>query len=200
LKIAAKMAGLPPEEFAARQAAGKRLCGSCRLWKPTAEMGRDANRPDGIARRCLACRRVKVRTPKAPPSFRGRSHTPAARAAMSAAAKARPSNRLGRKHTQQSRNLISQRTRERAVRGPDAPGWVDGKGHERLGLRHTADLKRWRRDVYARDGYRCQHCGDARGGNLHAHHIKSFATHPELRFDVSNGLTLCKPCHKAEHR
>ncbi|WP_416360620.1 HNH endonuclease [Burkholderia gladioli] len=50
-----------------------------------------------------------------------------------------------------------------------------------------------------RDRFTCQHCGDARGGNLHAHHILPFATHPELRVDVSNGITLCKPCHKAVH-
>jgi hypothetical protein len=38
-----------------------------------------------------------------------------------------------------------------------------------------------------------------RGGNLRAHHVKLFAKHPELRFVVSNGLTLCHPCHELKH-
>lgn len=69
-------------------------------------------------------------------------------------------------------------------------------------LRYSANMADWRRAVFERDDYRCQKCG-ARNGNGHtvyleAHHIKQFATHPELRFEISNGLTLCKPCHKKE--
>ena len=39
-------------------------------------------------------------------------------------------------------------------------------------------------------------CGDNKGGKLNAHHIKSFADYPELRFEVSNGITYCEDCHK----
>lgn len=119
---------------------------------------------------------------------------------MSAAAKARPRNRLGKKHSAETKARISAQTRLRTPRGKAAPGYIDGKGSERLGLRATQELKRWRYDVYTRDRYTCQECGDARGGNLHAHHIKPFASHPELRFDVSNGITLCERCHRAAHR
>ena len=49
--------------------------------------------------------------------------------------------------------------------------------------------------IYMRDDYTCQQC-KVRGGRLEAHHVKSFAIHPELRFDVDNGITLCKSCHR----
>ena len=65
-------------------------------------------------------------------------------------------------------------------------------------LRNTQKYKKWRLKVFKRDDYTCTHCGK-RGGNLNAHHIKSFANFPDLRFKLENGITLCKKCHKKEH-
>jgi hypothetical protein len=56
----------------------------------------------------------------------------------------------------------------------------------------------WRRAVLWRDLFTCQDCG-AKGTELQAHHIEPWATFPALRFDVSNGLTLCIECHRAIH-
>lgn len=56
----------------------------------------------------------------------------------------------------------------------------------------------WRRAVLARDGHACVRCGATE--HLHAHHVEEWATCPELRFDVDNGQTLCRSCHRAEHR
>lgn len=58
----------------------------------------------------------------------------------------------------------------------------------------------WRKSVFERDNYTCQECGiRSSKGNpvvLNAHHIKSFIEYPELRLDLTNGLTLCIDCHK----
>ncbi len=33
------------------------------------------------------------------------------------------------------------------------------------------------------------------GGQLEAHHIEMWATHPELRYEPLNGILLCQRCH-----
>lgn len=64
--------------------------------------------------------------------------------------------------------------------------------------RTTKEYKEWRNAVFNRDNYTCQSC-KVRGGKLNAHHIKSFSKYEGLRFDVSNGVTLCYTCHKEVH-
>jgi len=81
-------------------------------------------------------------------------------------------------------------------RGKEAGNWRGGKMAEMLLLRRSFEYKEWREKVFERDNYTCQNCGDKQGRNLEAHHIKDFVLYPELRFEVSNGLTLCKKCHK----
>lgn len=76
--------------------------------------------------------------------------------------------------------------------GANNPNWRGGRAR-----RHSKQ-RQWAQAVISRDKATCQHCG--RGGvELHAHHIKSYKGHPELRWDVSNGVTLCFSCHWAVH-
>lgn len=131
--------------------------------------------------------------------MKGTTMSAESRAKMSAAAKARPSNRIGKKHTVETRAKISAVVRVRALRGAAAPGYIDGKGVERRGERLSEQAKQWRYDVMARDEFMCIHCGDDQGGNLVAHHRKPWSTHPELRFDLNNGVTLCEACHHLHH-
>ncbi len=68
-------------------------------------------------------------------------------------------------------------------------------------VRQSARYKAWRTLVFERDGYKCTQCSIKNGLGktiyFHADHIKPFALFPGLRFEVSNGRTLCVPCHKA---
>lgn len=91
--------------------------------------------------------------------------------------------------------FCSNRCQGRVMRGPKSPNWSGGYGDENEQLRHSPAYKEWRIAVFARDNYTCQACGK-RGASLHADHIKSWASRPDLRFEVSNGRTMCVACHK----
>lgn len=73
--------------------------------------------------------------------------------------------------------------------------WRGGITSENRRLRNSSEYKTWRLAVFNRDNFCCVECGQ-RGWTLNADHIKPFCLYPELRFDVSNGRTLCASCHK----
>lgn len=56
--------------------------------------------------------------------------------------------------------------------------------------------KDWRVKVYKRDNFKCQMPGCKRTRNLNAHHIQKWASASILRYDIDNGITLCKYCHQ----
>ena len=83
------------------------------------------------------------------------------------------------------------------------PSYKDGMSKIRIYFRvyfnKTFEYRNWRNSVFERDNFTCQKCF-AKNGNgktiyLEAHHLKSFSKYPELRLDISNGVTLCKLCH-----
>jgi len=78
--------------------------------------------------------------------------------------------------------------------GPQNGNWNGDPRRNHRPSKHAA----WARAVISRDGGKCRHCGSA-DTELHAHHVKSYKTHPELRFDLDNGLSLCAPCHWQVH-
>ena len=90
---------------------------------------------------------------------------------------------------------IEAKKRSEASRGKPRKHAVLGGGDRRL--KHNSDVRyvEWRTAVFTRDDFTCQNCG-VRGGRIQAHHIKSWARYPSLRFEVLNGVTLCRPCHK----
>ena len=77
--------------------------------------------------------------------------------------------------------------------------WKGGVTDKNEAIRKSAEYKNWRIKVFEKDNYTCVECGIKSGlgkrVELHADHIKPFAHYHHLRFDVSNGRTLCKECH-----
>lgn len=136
----------------------------------------------------------------------GRIISESTRLKMSASAKKRG-------FTKEWREKMSQRHPQRGVsvpmerririgakqRGKLNHNWKGGITNKDRAERHLLEYKIWRDEVYKRDEFKCQICGQI-GGKLQAHHILSFANFPEKRTDVSNGLTVCVPCHKYIHR
>lgn len=90
----------------------------------------------------------------------------------------------------------SESQRRRFSNPENHPNWQGGITPIQLKLRTQEKYKKWRKNVFERDNYTCQECGDNQGGNLQAHHIKPFAYYPNVRYKLSNGVTLCKKCHK----
>ena len=79
--------------------------------------------------------------------------------------------------------------------GAKNPAWKGGITPENTKIRNSKEYADWRVAVFARDKYTCQECGSS-GVELNADHIKPFAYYPELRLVLSNGRTLCVPCHR----
>ena len=78
--------------------------------------------------------------------------------------------------------------------GENHPNWRGGRKRNKHSLTNPK-YKKWRNAVFKRDNYICQKCHKNKK-YLEAHHIKSWAKYPELRYDINNGITLCEKCHK----
>lgn len=135
----------------------------------------------------------------------GKKRTPESIRRMSESQKAidnKPPSALGRKHTPESLKRMSAAQKLRCEnedrRGAKSPHWKGGIANRNHVARTSKAFIEWRCLVFTRDNWTCQDCGQ-HGVHLHPHHIKEFAKYPELRFDVDNGLTLCRPCHLRLH-
>ena len=101
---------------------------------------------------------------------------------------------------------------EAAKTDSEAEAWLNGEGY--IGLtrntsrfmyweeangagRLSAEAFGWRDSVFRRDGYTCKDCGQ--GGQIQAHHILGWASHRDSRYDIDNGVTLCRECHATKH-
>jgi len=114
----------------------------------------------------------------------------------------------GKHHSEESKKKMSSANKgkrfssatefKKGMKDEKCPAWRGGISEKNHLIRTSLDFLQWREKVFKRDNYICQLCGQ-RGGRLHTHHIKNFSQYPKLRFNINNGITLCKKCHKVIH-
>jgi len=111
--------------------------------------------------------------------------------------------RKGKHHSWEAKKKISE-----AQKGELHYNWQGGITSLYLQIRHCFEYRQWRSDVFTHDDFTCQECGK-RGGNLQAHHTKSFSSIIQFYeittleealecvelWNINNGITLCKECH-----
>ncbi len=86
------------------------------------------------------------------------------------------------------------------ITGENSIHWKNDLTQEfRENGRATNEDYEWKRIVKERDNFTCQ-CCNRRGVEIHAHHINNYADFPEHRYEISNGITLCKECHIQFHK
>ena len=121
--------------------------------------------------------------------------------------KGNPCPMKGKHHTLESRKKMSE-----AKKGELSPTWKGGKLPLRKIIEANFQYRQWRSDVFTRDEFTCQQCGQL-GGKLNAHHIKPFMSiiqyyeittleeslECEELWNINNGITLCEECHKSIH-
>ncbi len=115
------------------------------------------------------------------------------------------------KHSEAAKKKMSDtRIKEGTFAKEKNPQWKGGITPVMTKVRNDFRYRQWRSDIFTRDNYTCQDCGQ-RGGDLQAHHApKSFASifseYKILSFEqalaceelwnINNGQTLCFDCHK----
>lgn len=55
----------------------------------------------------------------------------------------------------------------------------------------------FRKKIRARDKNRCRMPGCKSRKKLQVHHIRTWSQASSLRYEISNGITLCEECHKS---
>ena len=114
----------------------------------------------------------------------------------------------GRKLTIEWREKMSE-----SQRGDKNHNWKGGIFPLASQIRKFFKYRQWRDDIFTRDSFTCQKCGQI-GYNLNVHHIKSFSSllqkyeitnleevlsYNEF-WDINNGITLCDKCHHEIHK
>ena len=117
--------------------------------------------------------------------------------------------RKGNQYAKGKHHKLSLETRKKqseCKKGEKSYLWKGGISPINKRIRQGIEFRNWREAVYKRDNYTCQKYG-LRGQKgvgkrivLHPHHIQNFADFPELRFEISNGITLSEKAHKEFHK
>jgi hypothetical protein len=75
--------------------------------------------------------------------------------------------------------------------------WTEDRSEVDLNKRRwcTKECIEWREPVFLRDGHKCKIANEDCCADVEAHHILSWREYPELRFNINNGITLCRTHH-----
>lgn len=84
-----------------------------------------------------------------------------------------------------------------SVTGKNHYRWIENRmllkddSRERGGQLH----REWSKTVKDRDNWKCKISNQDCEGRMEAHHILGWSKHPELRYEINNGITLCHAHH-----
>lgn len=106
----------------------------------------------------------------------------------------------GKKHTEESKKNMSKNNWSKKHKGELSPNWNPKITEEERFLKRSINPKytEFIKKVLARDNYTCRCCGQFQG-DIETHHLDGYDWCKEKRTDETNGITLCKTCHKNFH-
>lgn len=98
---------------------------------------------------------------------------------------------LGKKHSLESR--IKRSAWNQGVNVNDFKDFIYNEDE-----RDRIHFSKINKKIFERDDFTCCIC-EKRGGKLNAHHLESFNSNVDLRFDETNIVTMCEMCHLDFH-
>jgi hypothetical protein len=104
--------------------------------------------------------------------------------------------RIRKPFSEEHRRKLSESNWQKKNYGVKSPYWIPDRSLIKVQDRiNDPENKKWRTSVYKRDKYICKISNKDCNGILNAHHILPWRDYPELRYDINNGITLCKFHH-----
>ncbi len=80
--------------------------------------------------------------------------------------------------------------------GEKSPRWVKDRSTTTYNRPlNSFEYSNWRKEVFTRDNFTCKMSKGECSKRIEAHHILSWKQYPELRYDINNGITLCRAHH-----